>query len=125
MIAAYTITISRTTAVSQCTSAYKIFFIILELIKQFISSPPFYPLKNCRYRLYDDIGILLSVSPVPFVSALIHPIRLSGYGIFFRKTNRARILGKAISPFQISDSSQTAVRLLTHPRNMAYPYRIR
>lgn len=44
MIAAYTITISRTTAVSQCTSAYKIFFIILELVKQFISSPPFYPL---------------------------------------------------------------------------------
>ena len=33
MIATYTITISRTTAVSQCTSAYKIFFIILELIK--------------------------------------------------------------------------------------------
>ena len=66
MIATYTITISRTTAVSQCTSAYKIFFIILELIKQFISSPPFYPLKNCRYRLYDDIGVLLSVSPHSF-----------------------------------------------------------
>lgn len=33
MIATYTIIISRTTAVSQCTSAYKIFFIILELIK--------------------------------------------------------------------------------------------
>ncbi|WP_300918766.1 hypothetical protein, partial [Turicimonas muris] len=61
MIATYTITISRTTAVSQCTSAYKIFFIILELIKQFISSPPFYPLIKQETPIpYDGIGIWLS-----------------------------------------------------------------
>ena len=114
MFYGYHITINRKT--SDIDAAYKIFFIILELISD-------YQLSALLIILFSRKSVSSSGDALFLLYRSLDPecvfFQVLGREISLDKNRRAVRLGKAIRPFQRSEKSQTAPDCMIPPAKIA------